>query len=1405
MGPRRSGRERQPTSYEEAPDDESYSDSGVEYQVVRRSSRKRKRDESAPTRTRSGRRVNRPGGWNEESRRRSRRKRDPIDYVDESDSPQFLQSDPSMRDDDDDDDEEEEVAGIEVSDEENDESVPPKRKSARLSQNSADIGEKTPKTSIKMRLSLRNRNTKANNANAQVEEKGSGNVDEEPEIKRSTRIKNRIPLIEEESLEEGQADDGAKDEDFKVPEDAENEEDDDDDFEQGQLEPEPESETHSLQQHRIQTRSAKRRRPGQGHRSSARLADTSRQERRAGIRKSYPKRTIRRRPKRLIVDKQEDRRDARSSYGQRRNSMRPRDFYASESSSSSSSSDDDFLRNAKNVMSPKPPNAPSGESKIPDFLQNPMALNEEMGRPRSSRYGRRRSRNIKSGLDPFGKEAHGRAAKSFSKHPPIEPIKVDLNLTWDDIGGLDHHVRALKEMVFLPLVYPEVFEKFKIEPPKGVLFYGPPGTGKTLCARTLAASCGGEPEQTDSSIKPETHTPLADGKDPNTGETGNNPSSAIDVESKSNGSATLPNGVPETVAPDGFLVPKRDKQGTDASAVEMEIVSNNEVGKPVSDAMKSDVVVEQAAAIMCALKESAKETGGKVSEATAKPKSRRPRVAFFMRNGADCLSKWVGEAERQLRMTFEAAKRHQPSIIFFDEIDGLAPVRSSRQDQIHSSIVSTLLGLMDGLDSRGQIVVIGATNRVDAIDPALRRPGRFDRELIFTLPNGRARRRILEIQTKNWKPAPPSSKVLDAIAERTTGYCGADIRSLCTEAALRAVRRRYPQIYHSSDKLLIDANKVQVSSRDFLSAMTDIVPASHRSARTHARPIPARLNAVLREPFEECTQIIRRIFPQGIPPEVRNDPLKSPGDTFDDISDESEDDEEAELNKSVGNLGREVHGLSRSCLLERPVLRPRLLLSGRPGLGQAQLGPSILHFLEGCPVHAIDLPSLHMNCSARTTEEALVGAVREACRAAPAVLYLPHLHLWWNTAHDSLRSTLIISLRDIPADLPLFFLATTDGDLSTLPIDLTQLFTDTVTLTPSKTEQREEMFASIIEQANTVPKTSTAALRRKRAERMRPLPKAPPPSPKPVSKEENLRQTHEEDRYIRTLRMEMRAFVEQLLRDRKYKVFWEPVDPAEAEDYYEIIKEPMDISKIAAQVDKGMYPTVLAMVRDFDLMVKNAIQYNPAHTEEGAAILRRAHGLVDLVHAWADNLNPLLVENCNRIVAKRIAQATAEKKKQETEMKKQAEEAKLKQQVEEGGSVKNSDEGVTRADPASSPMDFVPAQESVQKEVGISTHGAANGCSERAPRAVPNGYGIPMETEEPVVLATSSDVEVLSHLFKSVTSGVSVDGLERLHVKCATMLYERRRSRDRARVVADMTNMLVESRQDPAIVGNLVE
>ncbi|KAG7388904.1 ATPase AAA domain-containing protein 2B [Phytophthora boehmeriae] len=216
--------------------------------------------------------------------------------------------------------------------------------------------------------------------------------------------------------------------------------------------------------------------------------------------------------------------------------------------------------------------------------------------------------------------------------------------------------------------------------------------------------------------------------------------------------------------------------------------------------------------------------------------------------------------ERQLRLLFEEAKRNQPSIIFFDEIDGLAPVRSAKQDQIHASIVSTLLALMDGMDSRGRVVVIGATNRLDAIDPALRRPGRFDRELGFKLPSVSERKSMLAIHSKHWNP-PLSDKFLLELAEQTVGYCGADIKALCAEAALCSLRRVYPQVYASESKLLINLDKVVVARGDFVKASKKITPASHRSVSSFAAPLPQAVKGMLHGSLTKVLRDIARHFP----------------------------------------------------------------------------------------------------------------------------------------------------------------------------------------------------------------------------------------------------------------------------------------------------------------------------------------------------------------------------------------------------------------------------------------------------------------------------------------------------------------------------------------------------------------
>jgi SpoVK/Ycf46/Vps4 family AAA+-type ATPase len=386
-----------------------------------------------------------------------------------------------------------------------------------------------------------------------------------------------------------------------------------------------------------------------------------------------------------------------------------------------------------------------------------------------------------------------------------DPLGIDPNVSFDGVGGLDDHINQLKEMVSLPLLYPEVFLQFHVTPPRGVLFHGPPGTGKTLLARALASSVSSQ-------------------------------------------------------------------------------------GK---------------------------------------------KVTFYMRKGADALSKWVGEAEKQLRLLFEEARKNQPSIIFFDEIDGLAPVRSSKQEQIHASIVATLLALMDGMDGRGQVIVIGATNRPDSVDPALRRPGRFDREFYFPLPEQKARRSIIDIHTKGWEP-PLKPAFKDQLAELTRGYGGADLRALCTEAALNAVQGTYPQIYSSNKKLLIDPSTIKVLAKDFMISVNKIVPSSERSAASGATPLRKDVEPLLRRPLTEVTNMVD----QAIPRKRKATAL-----------------EEAMYDDRDDNTGFERENMQRQFESSR-VFRPRLLIRGIQGMGQQYLGAALLSKLEGLHVQNFDMATL---------------------------------------------------------------------------------------------------------------------------------------------------------------------------------------------------------------------------------------------------------------------------------------------------------------------------------------------------------------------------------------------------------------------------------------------------------------
>ena len=199
---------------------------------------------------------------------------------------------------------------------------------------------------------------------------------------------------------------------------------------------------------------------------------------------------------------------------------------------------------------------------------------------------------------------------------------------------------------------------------------------------------------------------------------------------------------------------------------------------------------------------------------------------FILINGPEIMSKYVGGSEENLREYFEEAEENSPSIIFIDELDAIAPKREETNGEVERRTVAQLLTLMDGLKSRGQVVVIGATNRPDSLDPALRRPGRFDREIEIGVPDTEERKEVLEIHTRNM---PLSDDVdLDKIASTTHGFVGADLESLCKEAAMRVVRRILPEIHKDEEIPKEVMEKIVVTGNDFKNAQKEIQPSALR-------------------------------------------------------------------------------------------------------------------------------------------------------------------------------------------------------------------------------------------------------------------------------------------------------------------------------------------------------------------------------------------------------------------------------------------------------------------------------------------------------------------------------------------------------------------------------------------------
>jgi transitional endoplasmic reticulum ATPase len=228
---------------------------------------------------------------------------------------------------------------------------------------------------------------------------------------------------------------------------------------------------------------------------------------------------------------------------------------------------------------------------------------------------------------------------------------------------------------------------------------------------------------------------------------------------------------------------------------------------------------------------------------------------FYSIAGPEIMGKFYGESEERLRGIFKEAQENAPSIIFIDEIDSIAPKREEVSGELEKRIVSQLLTLMDGLEARGKVVVIAATNRPDALDPALRRPGRFDREIEIGIPDEKSRLEILQIHTRGM---PMESDVkLDEMARVTHGFVGADLQALAKEAAILAVRRVIPEI--SMDETKVPAktlNKIKVRMQDFQDALRDVQPSAMREVLVQAPNVKWEDIGGLTSVKEELTEAV---------------------------------------------------------------------------------------------------------------------------------------------------------------------------------------------------------------------------------------------------------------------------------------------------------------------------------------------------------------------------------------------------------------------------------------------------------------------------------------------------------------------------------------------------------------------
>ncbi len=325
----------------------------------------------------------------------------------------------------------------------------------------------------------------------------------------------------------------------------------------------------------------------------------------------------------------------------------------------------------------------------------------------------------------------------------------------------------------------------------------------------------------------------------------------------------------------------------------------------------------------------------------AKAVANETEANFIAINGPEIMSKFYGESERKLRVIFEEAKKKAPSIIFIDELDAIAPKRETVAGEVERRVVAQLLALMDGLGSRGKVVVIGATNRPNALEPALRRPGRFDREIEIKVPDRHSRLEILKIHTRNM----PLSKDadLEEIAGLTNGFVGADLAALTREAALIALRRYIPKI--DLEKGIIPPEvleKIEIKMKDLREALKRVQPSALREVIFEPVNVTWKDVGGLREVKNRLREAVE--WPLKYPEEIREMGVEPPSG---------------------------------------------VLLYGPPGCGKTLLAKAVANETEANFI-AINGPEI-MSMWVGETERALREIFRKARLSAPAIIFFDEI------------------------------------------------------------------------------------------------------------------------------------------------------------------------------------------------------------------------------------------------------------------------------------------------------------------------------------------------------------------------------------------------------------------------------